>query len=279
VRAAFVFAVIACCLSLLDQPSRAATEIPCDYRAGMIWMQVRATGQARPLNFLLDSGAGSSVLDVACARGLGLKLGRAEAVQGVGGRCTAYRVNGFTAEVGGLPVAASLLALDLGSISASCGRAVDALLGLDFFRGRVVQIDYAAGKIRLLGRDEIPAAGAQILRLTTRHDVLCVRVGVNGSTPQWMRLDTGCSSGVEWVAGRGSAREHARTSVAAAVGSRRSIEAEVVLGAERLPGVKVGLHDAPIFAGESGLLGNGLLSKFRVTVDAAKSRLILSPRD
>jgi hypothetical protein len=39
--------------------------------------------------------------------------------------------------------------------------------------------------------------------------------------------------------------------------------------------VKTGLHDSPIFAGEAGLLGNGILSHFCLTVDTAKSRIFL----
>ena len=107
-------------------------------------------------------------------------------------------------------------------------------------------------------------------------DALCIRVGVNGNAPQWMRLDTGCSSALEWVARSSAARKDARTSIATAIGSRRSIHTDVTLGSERFAAVKTGLHDEPMFAGEAGLLGNGLLSQFRVTVDTAKSQLFLT---
>jgi predicted aspartyl protease len=42
-------------------------------------------GSGEPLNFLLDSGAGASVLDLTVARRLGLELGESQNVQG----CTA----------------------------------------------------------------------------------------------------------------------------------------------------------------------------------------------
>ena len=57
--------------------------------------------------------------------------------------------------------------------------------------------------------------------------------------------------------------------------SRAHIHTDVLLGSERLSAVKTGVHQQPIFSGEAGLLGNGLLSQFRVTVDAGKSRLLL----
>ena len=51
---------------------------------------------------------------------------------------------------------------------------------------------------------------------------------------------------------------------------------DVLLGSEHFSPVKTGVHQQPIFSGEAGLLGNGLLSQFRVTVDAGKSRLLLN---
>jgi hypothetical protein len=49
----------------------------------------------------------------------------------------------------------------------------------------------------------------------------------------------------------------------------------VLLGSERISAVKTGIHSQPLFAGDHGLIGNGLLSQFRVPVDAAGARLLL----
>jgi hypothetical protein len=242
----------------------------------MVWLKVRVAGQSAPLNFLLDSGASASVLDLQTARRLGLKLGSRETVQGVQGRCAGYRVSGLNAEVAAIPIARSMLALDFSPVSSGCGNRIDGLLGADFFQGRIVQIDYAAQKILLLERSEVSINSAQILPLARRNDALCVRVGVNANTPQWMRLDTGCNSALEWVAGSAAKGEAAQTSIATATRSFHSLHADVTLGSERFAAINIGLHDKPMFAGESGLLGNGLLSKFRLTVDVEKSRLILT---
>lgn len=256
-------------------PCRAATEVPFTFRSGMIWLKVVVGGQTTPLHFLLDSGAGKTVVHLGTAQRLGLKLGTRETVQGVHGRTTAYRCDRFTATVGSAPVPREILALDLGAISAGGGTRIDGLLGGDFFRNRIVQIDFAAQKIRLLSREEVAVGAGQVLPLARRGDALCVRVGVDGGAPQWMRLDTGCSGALEWVAPGAKSRRTPGTSVAATVASREYIRTEVVLGSERLPAVKTGVHPRPIFAGEAGLVGNGLLSQFRVTVDSAGSRLLL----
>lgn len=275
-RFVFIFALLISTLLTVPSASHAAVEIPFTYGDGMIWMKVSVAGQHSPLNFLLDSGAGTSVLDLQAAHRLGVKLGHRETVQGVQGRCAAFHVSGLSAEVAAIPIARSMLALDLSSVSRGCAKRIDGLVGADFFRGRIVQIDYAAQKIRLLARGEVSSISAETVPLASRNGALCVRVGVNGNAPQWMRLDTGCSSALEWVAGSTNTRKAARTSIAAATGSRQSVQANVILGSEHFAAIKIGLHDEPMFAGESGLVGNSLLSQFRVTVDIEKSRLILS---
>lgn len=266
--------ILAAC-SMSAAPCRAASEIPFTFRNGMIWLKVEVAGRSTPLNFLLDSGAGKTVVHLGTAQRLGLKLGARETVQGVQGRSAAYRIDSLAATVGSAPVPRDMLAFDLSSVSAESGSRIDGLLGADFFRDRVVQIDFAAQKVRLFDRSESCAIGGQILPLVRRHDALCVRVGVNGNAPQWMRLDTGCSGALEWVVAGAKSRRDSGTSVAATGTSREHIQTDVLLGSERIPAVKTGLHSQPLFAGENGLIGNGLLSQFRVTVDAAGGRLLL----
>ena len=262
-------------LFLATTQCRAAKDVPFTFRGGMIWLKVDLANRAAPLNFVLDSGAGKSVLNLGTARQLGMKLGAGETVQGVQGRCTAYRVAEFAGRVGATAVPRDVLALDLSSVSAGSGSRIDGLLGADFFRSRVVQIDFGAQKLRILGRADAAACAGQALPLLRRNDAFCLRVGVNGNAPQLMRLDTGYSGSLEWVTAGAKAKQAAGTSVAATGASREPIRTEVLLGTEQVHAVKTGLHSQPIFAGEAGLVGNGILSQFRVTVDAAGSRLFL----
>jgi len=58
-----------------------------------------------------------------------------------------------------------------------------------------------------------------------------------------------------------------------------SLPPTVVLGELEFEKVPTGLHDAAIFPGEAGLLGNGLLSRFStVTIDDKAGRLLLGKR-
>ncbi len=259
-------------------PLFAATSLPFQFQDGMIWLKVATAGQPEPLHFLLDSGAGASILDLSAARRLGVKLGRPQTVQGVYGRSVAYEVGKFEARVGAVAVPSKVLAFDLSGPSRGCHRRIDGLLGADFFRSHIVQIDFAAQTIRLLESREFNPVGGELLPLASRNDAWCARVSVDGNTAEWMRLDTGCNTALEWVATGTRAKKLAGTTVGLHSGSAREVSADVQLGAHRISAVKVGLHTRPMFAGESGLIGNRLLSRFVVTIDAAKKRCLLAAR-
>ena len=57
-------------------------------------------------------------------------------------------------------------------------------------------------------------------------------------------------------------------------GPVRYLNAPVQLGSQRFC-VTAAVHPAPLFAGEAGLLGNGLLSKFCLTIDEPRGRVRL----
>lgn len=269
-------AVIFALAALFVVNAEAASTVPFEYRDGLIWIKVTMRGSGSPLNFLLDSGAGASVLDLGTARRIGARLGRSQDVQGVGGRATAYRVEALDARFGATALPTSLLALDLSGVSAGVSRRIDGLLGADFFRGRIVQIDYAANQVRLLEREESTGAGS--LPLGRRNDALCVRASVNGTDAGWLRVDTGCSSALEWVASGAQAEKLRGTSIGVATGVPRHVSTDLEIGSARVRAVTTGLRNLQIFPGESGLLGNGVLSKFTVTIDGIRNRLILASR-
>ena len=251
--------VICIGLFILGGESQAARVIPLEYRDGLIWVKVRTSTSAAPLNFLLDSGAGASVLNLPTAHRLGVRLGLPEKVRRVGASASAWRAMDFHADVAGIPVAQNPLALDLSETSAACSRSIDGLLGADFFSGRIVEIDFKAGCIRLLDKADAGACCA-VMPLKLEHSAMCVRVSVNGSALKWARLDTGCDDGLHWVDGTGGG--YVRTSLQ--------------LGGERISNVRTALHRSAIFPSESGLLGNGVLSGYRVIIDGVTGRLLLA---
>jgi Aspartyl protease len=249
-------------------------EIPFEYRDGLIWLKVEVAGKKEPLNFLLDSGAGISALDLGRAHALGIRIGSPETVQGVEGQASAYRVNDLRAVSSGIDLPESVLAIDLRILSASCHQPIDGILGADFFRGRIVQIDFAASRVRLLKDCDLHLANCETLPIKMCNDAFCVPVRVAGNPAQWMRLDTGCDAALEWVISGIRRKRRRQPSIGLSERSTCSIRTDVRLGRACVVAVSASVHDKALFPDEAGLIGNGLLSRFRLTIDEPGSRVI-----
>ena len=141
-----------------------------------------------------------------------------------------------------------------------------------------MQIDFASQTIRLLERGEVQEAGGEILPLKTRNDVPCARVSVNGNAPNRPRLDTECNTarmGRDERQGEGARPHHDRAQPWLAA---RLLHRLVQLGEQSASPLRSRIHAEQMFAGEAGLIGNGLLSRFTVTIDSAKRRRLLASR-
>jgi hypothetical protein len=267
-----------CTLVALSLPLSAKSgvqrEIHFQYHDGLVWLKVDVTGKTKALNFLLDSGAGISAIDLQTARSLGVHLGNRQIVQGVNGQGFAYPVNDLQAVCGGIALPKSVLAIDLRALSGCCNRPVDGILGVDFFRSRIVQIDFTEGRVRILEKCDPNLANCEILPIRMCNDAFCVPVRVAGNPAQWMRLDTGCDMALEWVISKTEKRPTGGSSIGLSGISVRYLHTSVQLGKQCFKAVTAGVHTEPIFPGEAGLLGNGLLSKFRITIDQPGNRVI-----
>jgi hypothetical protein len=270
------------CLVLLSQSAwakpAAPTEFPFKLRAGLIWVQVEAQPGAKPLNFILDSGAEASVIDLQSARRFHLEAGQPVTVRGINDTTSGYWTKSLEARLGGIPLPAEYLAMDLSSLSAACHHEVDGLIGAGFFAGRVVQIDFAHEKIRLL-ENYAAAAKATVLPLQMQALRMRVPVEVVGLGNGWARLDTGCASALHWTISNAALAQQGTTQeLGVGVTSLiiRKNTQTVRLGGLTLNYVSTGLHTEKILAGEDGLLGAGLLSHFaRVTINEPAGQLIL----
>lgn len=255
-----------------------SSEFPFEYREGLLWIKVAIQQSEQPLNFLVDTGAGVSVINLNTAKRIGLKLGQQVTVRGVDTMLTGYWQQQMSAKVGDLRLPREYLAVDLEKLSSSCERPVDGLVGADFFRGRVVQIDFDAQKIRLLKPDQA-GKSKDALPLQLRSCGMRVPISVNGHDRQWVRLDTGCATALQWVTSEVPDQCTHQMAIGLAEISIPQTKTSVGIGEHQFSDVPTGLHEKPIFPGEAGLLGNGLLSRFAtVTIDAKAGRVILEKR-
>jgi hypothetical protein len=242
----------------------------------LIWLKVSVPQSAEPLNFLLDSGAGVSVVNLRTAKRLGVKLGQRVDVRGVGSSAEGFWPQRLKATAGGVALPKDYLAVDLAELSRACECGVDGLLGADFFKDRVVQIDFDASRIRLL-RSSDATGVVSVVKLKPNRGALLASVRVDDGKPQWFRVDTGCASALQWVvSGRKTVAGNGGVSVGLTELDIPATTTTVKLGSMTFDSVLTGLHRRPIFTGESGLLGNGLLTRFeRVTFDIKAGRLVL----
>lgn len=261
---------------VLARAETPVAEFPFEFREGLLWVQVRVAERQEPLHFLLDTGAEVSVVNLDTAKRLGLTLGPRVSVRGVHTSMRGYWPQTLSATASDVDLPSSFLALDLSKLSRACERPVDGLIGADFFRDRIVQIDFAAQMVRLLNAGDVPEQ-TDFLPLEVRPCGMRVKASVNGGKPQWLRVDTGCATPLQWVTST-VRPEKCSGKVAIALTKLNILQSRttVDLGSHTFRDVPTGIHRTAIFPGEAGLLGNGLLSNFsRVTIDAKTGRLIL----
>jgi|ERR1039458_3438922 predicted aspartyl protease len=259
-----------------------ADALPFEYSEGLLWVQLEVQLEvpqsARPLNFLFDTGAEMSVINADTAKALGLAAGSKIQVRGVGKTTTGHWPVPMAAKAGGLEMPAKYLSLDLSRLAQSCERPLDGLLGMDFLQGRVVEIDFTTHLIHF--REELVPAKLDIdLPMKVSGNCYCVPVRVNRKHTQWVRLDTGCATALQWVnADSAIGTTSKKTAIGLAGLAIPQTQTTVSLGNKEFDQVPTGLHRRAIFAGESGLLGNGLLNLFKtVTIDTKTKRLVLTP--
>ncbi|MDB6035169.1 MAG: EppA BapA family protein [Verrucomicrobiales bacterium] len=260
------------------ESAHGAQEIPFELKGGLIFVRVESAGTKEPLHFILDSGAGVSVLNLQTVRQLGLTLASLAAVRGVGSEASGFWPQHFTATAASVALTTNYLAVDLSQLSEACALNVDGLIGADFFEGRIVQIDYEARRIRVL-ENFTTSAHAEKLPLRKGRQALLTQVQIEKAKPQWLRVDTGCASELEWVNSKGTFKSAPRQiAVGLSPISKCETTLDFALGTIRFQNMRAGIHSAPIFSGEMGLVGNALLARFkRVTFDERKGRLYLEP--
>jgi hypothetical protein len=278
-----ILRVFVATLSVVVGGVATASELPFEFANGFIRIEARVAQSAEPLHLLLDSGAEVSLLSLRTARRLHLKLGTQTWVTGVDAESVAYRVNGVRVMAGKVPLGEPLSwVVDLPGVDNLCGAPVDGIVGVEFFRDRVVQIDYGRRCLRVLS--QVPTeATVERLPLLWQRGVLCAPVMVNGSQPRWTRLDTGCNDALHWVVPRAYTKVSRRgMSLGFVTDPRDTTLTTVSLGGQLVSPVKTALHGRPLFPGEAGLLGNALLSRFGVvTIDTVHHQLLLhhAPKD
>ena len=176
-------------------------EVPFEFVHNQIVVTVKIAGKG-PYSMLVDTDTDPSAIDLATAKELGLALtSRSYAATGGGSDAQTVQLTRLPAVELGTIIAkdVSAGAMDLKKVSAKLEQPIHGVLGYSFLKDRIIQIDYAASKLRFFL--ESPYAGIQNqpntvnkIAMAFRYDdgVLIDSVFINGQKLK-ATLDTGSS--------------------------------------------------------------------------------------
>lgn len=264
----------------------------------LIVVPVRIGGSS-DLEFVLDSGSAATTLnDLRLAERLGLHARPLGTAPGAGdSRLLVLMAPDVALTAGGRPLLRTdLLVHHVTQLHEEhAGRDLHGLLGVDLFARYAVDLDPSAGVVRLYPPSTPPPfPPTAVVPISIRRGKPIVRaeVTMNGARPVVSRLllDTGSEAALVLVHGarrRLKAPAGGRTVRVTGVGG----EVEGVLAhvdSVGLDGRRVGPLEAAFVERGSlptvrelrrvdGVLGNGLLRRFRTWIDLASGRLVLGP--
>jgi predicted aspartyl protease len=220
---------------------------------------------------VLDTGASHTVVDAAFAREVGLPAQEKVAVGGAFGNVSGAMSPETRMQIGERGVAVSPIVVDL---SAS-GLSVPVIVGADFFRAGLVQFDFGASVLRMLG--QIPVEhidGYEIPLGRSSRAILQLSVQVDGN-PILLGLDTGSQTALTLPAIAGDHRRESTWVTADITGWRVHTvrSASVTIGTTELSRVPASVIDEAT----DGLIGLPALSRFNITLDMANERIWFAP--
>lgn len=242
--------------------------------------------------FLLDSGAGSLVLDSRVARTLGLKKFGEIPVVGVGGLLKSNYALGDRFQLGQLEIKRPIFVeLDFSQLSKAIGSPISGIAGWEVFCRSTVEMDFPGKAVRVYNPATARADDANWspLRFTQNHSAMTLRY--EGDRQGLFRVDTGSSltltfhgptvNRLKLLEGRKTGRLKLGGVGASAMDVAVGVLDWIELGGKRLETQAVtfatseaGVLGDPYFDGN---LGQGLLQKFRVLFDYPRARIGFLP--
>ncbi|HEX2078486.1 MAG TPA: aspartyl protease family protein [Longimicrobium sp.] len=231
---------------------------------------------------MVDSGASICVVDAALAERRGLERAGRGSVSGAGaGRVAADTIRGgVQVEVGGEAAECErTVAIDLSGLTEPLRQRVDGILGFDFLRRYVVEIDYAERRLRLHDPRSYRYAstGRRIpLQFRNRQPYVTARISVGHGPPveRTLLVDTGSGDAVDDSLLLQSPRPTRTVTGGVGLGSTYQVTSGF-LDAVELGGFR--FTDVPGVAPGPSLVGGAVLRRFTVILDYGRQEMILEP--
>jgi hypothetical protein len=276
--------------------------IPFELANRHIVLQIQVDNSA-PLSFVLDTGDQFAVINIDRARELGLKMEGQIRMGGAGsGVSTGSFVRGSSFSIPGFSGFSQPLtmALPIGKMASRFGQDFDGILGSDFIKQFVLEVDYRARVIKLYDKDKFNYTGAgesiPITLNSAGHPIVeaaVTPVGGSAVTGKFV-LDIGSGGALAlyspFVARQNLLGSNLPTIKAIGVGgaggevsARLGRVTELKIGRFRIskPFTLFAEDKAGAFADPTllGNIGQQIAGKFRLMLDYSHNRIILEPNE
>jgi len=274
-------------------------EVPFELVGNHIY--IKGTAGDRPISLLLDSGAGMSVLDAGLAEKWGVHMDASSLpVTGAGkSSMKAQMLKDFKVKFDGTSVEQPIIiGIPLDALKYLEGRPIEGVVGFEFFKKYVIQIDYAKSKVRLFTPEGFKYEGVSAaipVRIVSNHPHLKGEVEVPGvgKLPVEVMIDTGAGSGVS-LSGKFVEQQKLdaklpaspKVPTGAGVGGQTTGR-NVRIDSVTLGGFRVDRPLASLDLGSGGvtgatspfdvLIGGEIMKRFTVTFDYSRNLMYMEP--
>ena len=274
--------------------------IPFELVTRHIMIKVRINNSG-PLWFIFDTGDKVAIVAMERAKSLGLSLQGEIKVGGAG----AGTLKGATVRDASVTVLGAennpqpvMLAIPLAGLESRFGHDIDGIIGADFIKQFVVEIDYSARVLKLHDKEKFAYSGSgESLPLTFIHGgypIIEAEVGVAGRTPIKGRFVLDFGSGASLALHTPFVKEHnlpppSQKTIRALGGG--GVGGKITGRSGRISELRIGKfqieNPLTLFSEDTsgalatseiqGNIGAMILSKFKALLDYGRARIILEP--
>ena len=266
---------------------------PFDFMLSGEHIYVEGSVAGRETTLLLDTGAGATVLDSTLAAELGLAPAGRFSAQGVGGTSNVAFVEVPTYRLGpALITGQNLAVMHLDErFYPSTGMHIGMIVGYDLLSRFVTMIDYSAEEIAFyLSSDFVYEGPGRPLDMELDMSLITVEATLEDSIPVRLMVDTGAGGNLHLTPAFFEAnpeflneRPTVESSMEGAGGEESSLLFRV--DSMELAGYRIPVGLCSRFSGTEalsrydGIIGTGVLARFRIWLDYDGNRVILEPSE
>jgi len=276
-------------IAAIAQTPADSVELPVKWQKGDLLLSASVNGSA-PLKFKVDTGFGLTTLEPHLAESLHLQKAGRLSIDGIAGTTRVDTFRGAEFDFKGTKFGPRRVA-GLGSEEKPGNRTRDGILGADFFRRFVVEIDIPNRRVILHQPSSFAHSGSgEVVPLHFKRDTPIIQATLMtqaGEVNAHFEIDTGCDDCL--CLGRDFVAEHRllEPKSSANAGARRGVGGSAAIQHGSVPELRLGtlvvkkpsanffLEGSPAGDGQAGHIGLGALRQFKMIFDYSRRQMIL----